>query len=109
MVCRRQPTLFDRHPEKVEKALVGVREFAGRIADRNHSRNTVDELAELTFAFAERFLRALSLIDICLQDAPMEDAAVRVPHGETLHMEPSVDAIRAPLAVFIVEWLPALD
>ena len=44
--------LFDRHPEKVEKALVGVCECAGRIADRNHSRNTVDELAELTFAFA---------------------------------------------------------
>jgi hypothetical protein len=42
--------LFDRHPEKVEKALVGVCEFAGRITDRNHSGNTVDELAELTFA-----------------------------------------------------------
>jgi len=44
--------LVRRHPEKVEQALVGVLKFPHRIADRNHSRNAVDELAELTFAFA---------------------------------------------------------
>ena len=72
--------------------------------------------SKLSFGFRKFFERtrecrlvALALIDIRLQDEPTEDAAVRIPHRETLRMEPSVDAIRAPLAVFDVVWLPAFD
>ena len=39
----------------------------------------------------------------------MDDAAGRVSHGEALHVEPAVDAVRTPLPVFIGEWLAALD
>src|SRR5882762_6731657 len=101
--------LVGRHPEKVEKAFVGVLKFPHRIADRDHSGNAVDELAELTFTLTERLLRAFSLIDIRLQDAPTHDAALRVPNREPLHVEPPVSAIRAPLPMFIGERLAALD
>ena len=57
----------------------------------------------------KRFFRALSLIDIRLQDAPTDDVSCRVPHREALHMEPPVDAIRAPLTELNVVRLPALD
>ena len=51
----------------------------------------------------------LARIDIRLENEPSEDAAFRIPHRETLRMEPSVDAIRAPLAEFAVVRLPAFD
>ena len=57
----------------------------------------------------EQAVRALSLIDIRLQDAPTEDSAVSISHGETLDMEPSVDTIRAALAEFDIVRVPAFE
>jgi hypothetical protein len=56
-----------------------------------------------------RRLRALSLIDVRLQDAPTEDSSVSISHGETLDMEPSVHAIRAALAELDVVRVPAFE
>jgi hypothetical protein len=51
----------------------------------------------------------LALVDIRLHDEPTEEAAFRIPHRETLRMEPSVDAIRAPLPELAVVRLTAHD
>ena len=53
--------------------------------------------------------RALSLFDIHLEDAPTQDAPLRIANRETLNMEPAVDAIRAPLADLNVVRLPAFE
>jgi len=53
--------------------------------------------------------RLLALVDIRLHNEPTEDAAFRNPHRETLRMEPSVDAICAPLPELAVVRLTALD
>ncbi len=57
----------------------------------------------------EQAFRALSLIDIRLQNAPTEDASVRVPHREPLHTEPPVDAIGAPLTEFKIIRLATFE
>jgi len=64
---------------------------------------------EALFTTPHLLLCLLALIDIRLQNEPTEDAAFRIPHRETLRMEPSVDAIRAPLAELDVVRLTALD
>ena len=66
-------------------------------------------MAELALTFTYRFLRAFSLIDIRLQNAPTDNASFRIPNRETLDMEPPVDAIDAPLADFHVVRLPGVD
>jgi hypothetical protein len=89
---------------------LAVEEFdlARGIQGTHTPRNVIDEQAELAFALTYRFLRAPSLIDIRLQNAPTDDASFRAPNRETLDMEPPVDAIRAQLADFHVVWLPAV-
>src|SRR5207302_676162 len=47
--------------------------------------------------------------DVGLEDAPPEDASCRVPHRQTLHMEPSIDAVGAALAELDVVRLPGFE
>jgi hypothetical protein len=72
-------------------------------------RSSASDFASSSNATRERRLVALARIDIRLRDEPTEDAAFRIPHRQTLRMEPPVNAIRAPLAELDVVRLPALD
>ena len=92
-----------------QEPLIHELDLAVGIHRIDHGWNGLEDEAKIPFALTQRFLRALSFIDIRLQDVPMDDAAGQVSYGETLHLEPAVDAVRAPLSVFIGEWLAGLD
>jgi hypothetical protein len=64
---------------------------------------------EVVFTTPDLLRCLLALIDVRLHNEPTDDAAFRIPHRETMRMEPSVDAIRAPLPELDVVRLTALD
>src|SRR5207245_10771048 len=98
--------VFNGCTREIEKSFIRVLLALGA-GDNNHSGNAVDQLAKFTFALTHRFFRSPSLIDVRLQNAPTDDASIRVAHREPLHAEPPVDAIGAPLTEFNIVRLAA--
>jgi hypothetical protein len=111
-----RPHFLFRQARVVQYCLICGQKCAVSPERDDELRDGIDDGSKFSFGFRKLFERtrerrvvALARIDIRLQDEPTEDAALRIPHRQTLRMEPSVDAIRAPLAELDVVRLPAFD
>ena len=63
---------------------------------RDEPRNAVHDQARFTFAFAQRVLGALPLVDVRQQHAPANDVAARITKRKAVVLEPKIDAVRPP-------------
>src|SRR5215213_7566879 len=67
-----------------------------RCKDREQPWNAVHDQARLTFAFAQRVLRTLPLIDVRQEHAPAIDPSRRIAKRKSVVLEPQIVAVRSP-------------
>src|SRR5918996_6218992 len=61
---------------------------------RDQPGNAVHDQARLTFAFAQRVLGALPLVDVRQQHAPANDVAACIAKRKAIVFEPAIGAVR---------------
>ena len=72
---------LSRLAEIFQELTVEELDLAGGTQGTDKPRDAIDEMAELALTFTYRFLRAFSLIDIRLQNAPTDNASFRIRTG----------------------------
>jgi len=85
---------------------LAVNEFdltAGR-KGRDQPWNAVHDQARLTFAFAQRLLGALPLVDIRQEHAPANGVAACIAKRKTVVLEPTIDAVQPPESLHNFVW-----
>jgi hypothetical protein len=100
--------LFRGEAGKVKPALVEEIGGAVRTSRPNKRWDGIDDRPQVTFRLTQSFLSALAVVDVGLLDAPTGYTAFCVPEGQTLHVEPPIDAIGAPNAMLNLVWLTAV-
>ena len=107
MSCRRSPSCFISSTVLPKYSRIwSVDEFdlTARRKGCDQAGNAVHDQARFAFAFAQRVLGALPLIDIRQQDAPLNDLAAGIAKLKAAVLEPAIDAVRPPESLHDLVW-----
>src|SRR5688572_26094239 len=88
--------LLQRLAEVLEGRTVDEFDLAARRKGCDESWNAVHDQPRLAFAFAQRVLGALPLVDVRQEHAPANDVAACIAEGKAVVLEPKVDAVGPP-------------
>src|SRR4029450_11934418 len=92
--------LLERPPEVLDDRTVDEFELTARGKDRDQSRNAVDDQARCAFAFVQRVLGTLPIVDVGQQDVPAKNPPAWIAERKPAHLTPVIDAVEAPDARF---------
>src|SRR5687768_13368381 len=88
--------LLQRTAEVLEDLAVDEFDVTGGRKGRDQPWNAVDDQARLAFAFAQRVLGALPLVNVRQQHAPANDMAAAIAKRKAVVLEPMIEAVRPP-------------
>ena len=90
--------------EVIEDRSVDEFELAAGRESGDEPWNAVHDQARLTFAFAQRILGALPLVDVRQQHAPANDVAACIAKRKAVVLEPTIGAVRSPESLHNLVW-----
>ena len=95
--------------EVLEDLAVDEFDLTARRKDRDQPWNAVHDQARLAFAFAQRVLGELPLVDVRQQHAPANDPAACIAQRKAVVLEPPVHAVRPPQPLHDLVWIARAD
>src|SRR3712207_1847675 len=92
--------ILDRGAEVLEDRTVDEFELTTGRKGRDEAWNAIHDQARLAFAFAQRILGALSLVDVRQEHAPAIDVPAGIAKRKSVVLKPKIDAVRPPESLY---------